>query len=197
MTRLFVLSPAKTTGTRAGLLVNPAATFGLARGFQSRGLPLSEVFSFTSGLYFRGKLAYATRFARPEGGDLIRIITSNAGLLAPQHQVSVADWHSFGRVDIRAGNPLYEQPLRRDAREFARRFGTEAQVILLGSIATPKYLGVLLEVFGERLLFPEEFVGRGDMSRGSLLLRAARSGVELTYRPVHGAALTGRKARQR
>jgi hypothetical protein len=64
-------------------------------------------------------------------------------------------------------------------------------VVLLGSIATGKYTSALLEVFGRRLLFPAAFVGRGDMSRGGLLLRAARSGEELSYIPVAGATLHG------
>lgn len=63
--------------------------------------------------------------------------------------------------------------------------------MLLGSIATDKYCGVLLEVFGPRLRFPAEFVGRGDMSRGGLLLRAARSGTELRYVRVLDAVRRG------
>jgi hypothetical protein len=47
-----------------------------------------------------------------------------------------------------------------------------------------KYLAPMVGVFGERLLFPVEFVGRGDMSRGGLMLRCARAGTELTYAPV-------------
>jgi hypothetical protein len=54
-------------------------------------------------------------------------------------------------------------------------------VVLLGSVARGKYVDVLLPIFGDRLRFPIEFVGRGDMSRGGLLLRAAASGVELVY----------------
>jgi hypothetical protein len=68
--------------------------------------------------------------------------------------------------------------------------------VLLGSIATGKYVDVLLEVIGERLLFPTDFVGRGDMSRGALLLRAARDGKELIYEPVAGAIRRGRRARK-
>src|SRR5258705_137811 len=64
-------------------------------------------------------------------------------------------------------------------------------VVLLGSIATGKYVDCLLEVFGPRLVFPAAFVGRGDMSRGGLLLRAARSGKELAYTPIAGATLHG------
>ena len=63
--------------------------------------------------------------------------------------------------------------------------------MLLGSVASGKYTGPLLEVFGERLLFPADFVGRGDMSRGGLMLRRALSGIELPYIPVQGAQLRG------
>ncbi len=63
--------------------------------------------------------------------------------------------------------------------------------VLLGSVASAKYTAPLLEVFGERLLFPVDFVGRGDMSRGGLMLRHARSGIELPYVPVRGAQLHG------
>jgi hypothetical protein len=52
-------------------------------------------------------------------------------------------------------------------------------------------VGPLLEIFGERLVFPAEFVGRGDMSRGGLLLRASRSGTPLSYIPLSGAQRTG------
>jgi hypothetical protein len=59
--------------------------------------------------------------------------------------------------------------------------------VLLGSIATGKYVEPLLECFGERLLFPEDFIGRGDMSRGGLLLRAVANDSQLTYRPIAAA----------
>ncbi|HEV8347452.1 MAG TPA: hypothetical protein VGQ16_12805, partial [Vicinamibacterales bacterium] len=65
------------------------------------------------------------------------------------------------------------------------------EVVLLGSIASRKYVDVLLEIFGDRLRFPVEFVGRGDMSRGGLLLRMAAAGMELEYGPVAGAVLHG------
>jgi hypothetical protein len=85
--RVFLLSPANLGGIRAQMMLSPNARFELARQLQSEsGAPLGEIFSFVSGLYFRGKLAYARRFARPPdptdpvtaGGVLA--ITSNAGL---------------------------------------------------------------------------------------------------------------------
>ena len=69
----------------------------------------------------------------------------------------------------------------------------DARIVLLGSIATGKYVDPLLTVFGERLLFPESFVGRGDMSRGGLLLRATREGTELEYASLAGSERHGRR----
>ena len=63
--------------------------------------------------------------------------------------------------------------------------------MLLGSIATGKYADVLLDILGDRLLFPPSFVGRGDMSRGGLLLRCVRAGMELPYEPLRGAIRHG------
>jgi hypothetical protein len=59
--------------------------------------------------------------------------------------------------------------------------------VLLGSVATTKYLDVLRDVFAESLCFPADFVGRGDMSRGALLLRSASAGTELAYVAVSSA----------
>jgi len=48
-------------------------------------------------------------------------------------------------------------------------------------------------ILGERLLFPPAFIGRGDMSRGGLLLRCVESGTELPYAPVIGAPRHGKR----
>jgi hypothetical protein len=192
--RVFLLSPARVDGVRAGLLLNRVAAFPRAVAFRREGLALAEVFAFASALYFRGKIAYARRFAG--AGDSIRVITSNRGLMDPDAVIRPADLRGFGRTDIAAGDPRFSEPLRRDARAIRRRLGADGPAILLGSIATSKYRDVLLEVFDDRLLFPREVVGRGDMSRGGLLLRAAREGVELECVPVKGAAVTGRRARK-
>jgi hypothetical protein len=157
-------------------------------------VPLAEAFSFLSGLYFRGKVTYARRFARPpEGVAGVQVITSNRGLLPADTPVSSADLTGLAGTDIRADEPGYRDPIRHD---LATLHGGEGgggfpDVVLLGSVATGKYVDVLLDVVGERLLFPTEFVGRGDMSRGALLLRAARAQVELAYVPVAGAVRRG------
>jgi hypothetical protein len=189
--RVFLLSPARVDGVRAGYLLNPAASFALARQFHREGLSLAEVFSFTSGLYFRGKITYARRFAGEEDGALIRVITANAGLVDPSLLLTAEALRAFGEVDIAADDPRYREPLRRDASALARRLAADGTVVLLGSIASAKYRDVLLEVFGPRLMFPQDFVGRGDMSRGGLLLRSARDGVELPYVSVLGATVRG------
>lgn len=177
---------------RAGLLLNPRAPFALARQFREQGLSLAEIFTFASGLYFRGKITYARRFVRR--GELIRVITTNAGLLDPVTHYTPEGLSAFGAVDIHEDDPRYHKPLRRDAEALAARLAKDGVAILLGSIATAKYRDVLLEVFGERLMFPSDFVGRGDMSRGGLLLRASRAGTELPYISVRGAIFKGKRA---
>lgn len=194
MRRVFILSPANVAGVRAGWLLNPKATFALARQFHGEGLPLGEVFTFASGLYFRGKITYALRFADPKQGDLVRVITTNAGLVDPMRLLTPKELRAFGTVDIHADDRRYSRPLKRDAKALAAELVDGGQAILLGSIATTKYRDVLLDAFGPRLMFPSDFVGRGDMSRGGLLLRAAREGVELPYISVTGATFSGKRA---
>ena len=88
MHRIFVLSPASCGGERARLLTAPGAGFPLAHRLRAPGgAPLGEVFSFLSGLYFRGKLAYARAFASPPRrvpGAGVLVITADAGLQPPQ-----------------------------------------------------------------------------------------------------------------
>ena len=189
--RIFLLSPAHCGGKRAAILLNERATFPLAQRLRSAGVTLGEAFSFLSGLYFRGKLTYADRFARPPAGSAgVQIITTDRGLVAADAAVNAGDLRAFGAVDIRPDHPRYRTPLQRDVSQL----NADVEVVLLGSVATGKYVDVLLEGIGERLLFPTDFVGRGDMSRGALLLRAARDGKELSYEPVAGAVRRGRRA---
>ena len=189
--KLFLLSPANCGGERARLLFNEHAQFDLAREVRSRrGAPIGDVFAFLSGLYFRGKLAYARRFA--PSPDVALVITSNRGLVSPDARVTLNDLRALGDVPIDARDLRYREPLERDARALAGRAAT-AQVVLLGSVASGKYVDVLLDVFGARLHFPADFVGRGDMSRGGLMLRAVDAGFELPYIPVSGAVLRGKR----
>ena len=191
--RIFLLSPASCGGKRAGLLLNERASFDMAQQIRgASGAQLGDVFGFLSGLYFRGKLAYARTFALPTGGlDAVWVITPNRGLVSPDARIGVADLRSFAEVDIDELDPRYRVPLDRDVQALAARLPATTDVVLLGSVATGKYCSVLLEWLNERLLFPKDFVGRGDMSRGGLLLRSAAEGRELDYIPVAGAVLKG------
>jgi hypothetical protein len=185
--RIFLLSPAHCGGKRAGLLLNDRAEFDLAGRLRSRdGITLGEAFSFMSGLYFRGKLTYAARFARaPAGIAGAQVITTNRGLVPAATPVGPRDLREFGTVDIRPDDPRYRAPVDRDLVRLAAE--PTLEVVLLGSLATGKYVDLLLEALGGRLLFPIEFLGRGDMSRGALLLRAVREERELAYAPIASA----------
>jgi hypothetical protein len=190
--RVFLLSPANSGGERMALVLSPRAGFPLARAVQGPGAPLGEVFRFASGLYFRGKLAYVEAFACPPVGvPGALVIAPGAGLVPPEVAVRGADLRAFAAVPVDARDPRFRLPLERDARLLAERLGPGDEVVLLGSIASDKYVAPLLAVFAERLLFPAAFVGRGDMSRGGLMLRAARAGVELAYLRVAGAVRHG------
>jgi hypothetical protein len=183
--RTFLLSPARCDGERAKLIMNPRAEFPLARALREpEGVELGEVFSFLSGLYFRGKLAYSRAF-----GSRTLVITTERGLVSPATRITRNDLCAFAEVDISAGDERYLAPLRRDVAALLR--SDADQIVLLGSIATGKYADILIALLGERLVFPREFVGRGDMSRGGLLLRHVREGRELEYTPVAGAVRHG------
>jgi len=188
--RIFLLSPASSGGKRAALLLNDRATFDIATRVRSdEGAPLGDVFSFLSGLYFRGKLTYARAFASPPPSETsgVHLITATDGLWSPTTRVTLSDLERFATVPIDAKEPRYRVPLERDAERLAESVGEGCDVVLLGSIATRKYLDVLEPIFGDRLLFPMEFIGHGDMARGAMLLKRAASGAELTYWPVSKA----------
>jgi hypothetical protein len=190
--RVFLLSPASCAGERARILLRDEASFDLALRLRGGGAPIGEVFAFLSGLYFRGKLTYARAFGRaPAGVEPVLVITPTAGLLPGHTVVTRMRMRRFAKVDIADGEPRFRRPFRRDARRLAAALPPDAEVVLLGSIATGKYFDVVADLFGNRLLFPPDFVGRGDMSRGGLLLRAARSGSELEYGPIAGATRKG------
>jgi hypothetical protein len=196
--RVFLLSPANCSGPRANIVLSERAQFDLAVRLRSgTGVAIGEVFAFISGLYFKGKLAYSLEFARPPepgapvAGSGALVITPTAGLRPVETRVDAGALRAFAGVDIAANDPRYRGPLLAGARALDDEIGPDCDVVLLGSIASQKYVDVLTEVFGERLRFPIEFVGRGDMSRGGLLLRSVRAREELTYVPVLGAVRHG------
>src|SRR5688572_28838008 len=198
--RVFLLSPANCGGVRARMAMSPVAQFALARQLRTaEGAPLGDVFSFVSGLYFRGKLAYARRFAQPPdpsdpvvaGGVLV--ITPNAGLRSAETPIGIESFKAFAGVSIDLSNAAYCRPLERGAAALLAAVGADCEVVLLGSIASGKYVEVLQPVFGDKLVFPTAFVGRGDMSRGGLMLRSVLDGNELDYAPIAGALRHGQR----
>ncbi|BCS32061.1 hypothetical protein TBR22_A12660 [Luteitalea sp. TBR-22] len=182
---MFLLSPANAGGPRGRLLQTSPNVPLAARLRAGERVPIGELYAFISALYFRGKLAYADRFAAGRSF----VITPCLGLLEPATPVGADEYEALARVPIDTGEPRYLEPLRRDVVRLAR--DEAGEVVLLGSIASPKYTQPLIDVLGSRLVFPATFVGRGDMSRGGVLLRAARAGEELEYIPVAGAVLRG------
>ena len=195
MTRVFLLSPAYAGGQRARMIMSDRAQFDLARRLRSEEPPsLGEVFTFLSGLYFRGKIAYANAFVPPRRRrSAVLVITPTRGLVPALTPVGLDVLREFAEVDIDESDPRYRTPLERDVKRLSETLPPKSQVVLLGSIATGKYVDVLLQHFGQRLCFPADFVGRGDMSRGGLLLRSAVDRCELNYIPVAGAVRKGKR----
>jgi hypothetical protein len=193
--RIFLLSPAWAGGRRAQMILSERAQFDLARRLRTKpGATIAEVFTFLSGLYFRGKIAYANTFARPAKGICgVLVITPTRGLLDAETRINLKDLREFAAVDIDENDPRYREPIERHARRLARKLSPQSDVVLLGSIATGKYVDILLKNFRDRLRFPVEFVGRGDMSRGGLMLRCAADRHELQYVSVAGAVLNGKR----
>jgi hypothetical protein len=164
----------------------------LSRRLRREGVTLGEVFNFISGLYFRGKLAYAQAFSSPPGGVCgCYVITAGGGLLPPETVVTLDRLREFAANGIDSCNERYRAPLDRDCISLSEALGNSCEIVLLGSIATPKYVEPLLQIFRERLLFPVDFVGRGDMSRGGLMLRCVEAGKELVYTSILTATRQG------
>ena len=122
---------------------------------------LGDVFSFLSALYFRGKLAYAQAFSCPPSDcPGIFIVTPTAGLVPHDTLIRLPKLRGFSRVPIHVKNRLYYSSLRRTAKKLASRIGSDCEVVLLGSLASRKYLEILSPIFGSRLIIPAEFIGR-------------------------------------
>ena len=181
--KVFLLSPANVSGLRARQLMSPRAKFDAARMYQSpEGVPIALAFAFMSALYFRGKITYALHFAEQQ--DDVQVIAPGFGLVSPDWRITQERMKTLGKTEVDLSKRNYRKPFEKSALELDERIGPDASVVLLGSVATGKYVEVLLPIFGERLLFPSIFAGLGDMSRGGLLLRAVRANRELEYVPL-------------
>src|SRR5207245_1039115 len=98
--RVFLLSPATSSGKRAEMLRNETAHFALAMQLRAPGgAPLGDLFAFLSGLYFRGKLAYARAFAEPSAAF---IITLSRGLLPLDAPADLEMLREFATIAVHA-----------------------------------------------------------------------------------------------
>lgn len=182
---VFLISPANLGGKRGKLLFNPEARFDLARRLRTpEGAPLGEVFTFVSGLYFRGKRAYAQHFGRANAKPGAYVMTAGGGLCTLNEPVTLARLEGWQHVSVSEHNPHFTAPLIRQTCELADQLGPGARFVLLGSLASRKYVVPLSEALGDALHFPPRLTGLGDMSRGSLLLRCVAANEELDYEPL-------------
>jgi len=187
---LFLLSPARSGGPRATLLANSSGELGVR--LRAGTAELGEVFAWLSALYFRGKLAYARAFANPSpGAASVLVMAPVLGLRSPETSIATHHLRAMGELEVESA--AYVTQLREDAVAINAELQVDTQIVLLGSIASGKYVDTLIDVFGARLVFPEAFVGRGDMSRGGMMLRAAKSGEELAYAMVAGTQRHGKR----
>lgn len=190
--RVFLLSPARAGGPRYEMLTRPEARFDLAIKLREGSASIAEIYSFISGLYFRGKLAYVETFAAPPPRlPPALVIVPGAGLVPPETIITIEQLRAIAEVPVHEANKEYSEPLVIAAKLLDQHDTDDCCYVLLGSIASAKYTDPLLDVFDERLVFPADFVGRGDMSRGGLMLRCAHSRTELNYVPVKGAVRHG------
>jgi hypothetical protein len=180
--RVFLLSPANCAGKRAGYLLSGTSASPLAARLRNGGAPIGELFAFMSALYFRGKLAYASAFGRaPAGWEGAQVIVPGQGLWTTSTLVDLETLQQIASVPVDLASERYTVPLQRDVTRLADSLAPGDTVVLLGSIATSKYLEPLTAVLGDHLRYPAEFVGMGDMQRGSVMLRCVAEQRELTY----------------
>ena len=195
---VFLLSPANCSGKRASYLLREDGRSALAQRLRTdAGATLGEVYTFMSGLYFRGKLAYATTFAAPPPDCAgVQVITPGCGLRDAATVITLAELRAIAEVPVDPDDGRYSRPLSQDAARLADQLPAGSRAVLLGSLATAKYLLPLCEALGNRLMYPEEFIGLGDMSRGALLLRRAAEGQQLTYGSAPLPGMAGRPRRR-
>jgi hypothetical protein len=179
MPNVFLLSPASLGGLRAKQLTSPRAQFATALRYRSdEGVMIGEAFAFMSALYFRGKITYSMHFG---GMENTFVITPGFGLVPPDWRITPERLKKMQKIDVDAGNRRYAKPLRDSAHALAARLDATSQVVLLGSVATGKYVDVLRPILGDRLRFPALFACLGEISRVGLMLRAVRANLELEY----------------
>lgn len=178
---LFLLSPANLGGERARLLTSAQARFPAAARYRQGGLTIGEAFAWISSLYFRAKLHYARRFGSLATGSAVLVIAPGFGLVPEDWPLSSDRWRRLRRVPVDPRRPAFRRPLATACDELRQRLSADDRIVFLGGLSAERYLSVLGPALGPHLLIPRDFVSRGQMQRGSLLLRAIRDDEELVY----------------
>src|SRR5688500_3556149 len=130
LSTVFLLSPANLNGQRGRIVLNPKAEFPLARALRSpEGALLGELFSFVSGLYFRGKMTYAGVFGSASEASAF-VISQGEGLRALSERVTVERLRRWGSTPIDADNPRFTEPLLEDAATLELVHDRETRFVL-------------------------------------------------------------------
>src|SRR5207237_3674928 len=116
VSRVFLLSPARIGGPRSSLLLRPTANFDLAVRLRRGEATIGEIYTFISGLYFRGKVAYAGAFASPpDRVPPALTIVPGVGLLPLATPINERQLRSIGDVSIDRDPHTFRDALLRDA----------------------------------------------------------------------------------
>src|SRR4029077_16627023 len=148
--RVFLLSPANASGIKGQRLLGGASNCELAVRLRDGGASLGEVYRFISSLYFRGKLEYSLRFQNPPGGIAGVQVITGSGLMLPETVINLKQLQEISAIPIDAKNSNYRLPLQKDLMRL-REIAGSVDVILLGSVATDKYIAPVQAVFGKSL----------------------------------------------
>ena len=118
------------------MLLNPGANFELAAKLRAGAATLGEVYSFISGLYFRGKVAYSDAFgSAPQDLPPAVVIVQGLGLLPLQTLMTAEKLTAAGAVSIERDHIAYRTALLRDAKAVKSASGASCQFVLLGMTA--------------------------------------------------------------
>ncbi len=152
--RIFLLSPANARESEGQRLLHSTAPSELAVRLRQSGVRLGDVYQHISSLYFRGKLSTHQVSAIPLSRLRACRYITGTGLMLPETLIRFDEFRQLSAISIDASNERYRQSLIADLMRLREMAGVHVDIILLGSIATSKYVDPIANVFGERVLVP-------------------------------------------
>ena len=187
--RIFLLSPASTDGLRAQQLTSPRAGFGAAERYRSpEGVTIEEAFTFMSSLYFRGKIGYARHFAAPPPELALGSRTTASWSSLPASgwcrracRITPEEMKKLRRTPVDLKSRAYCAPMKKHVEQL-RDLAPDGLGGAPGQRRDRQVRGPAAAGPRDRLLFPRDFAGAGDMKRGGMMLRAVREDRELSLR---------------